>query len=121
MVKKDTELYHYCLVEYKKYLRDRFKKKNKEKESLKKKIDQVMKIEDEFFGGGLKNEMKKIKHLGIKKFQSKKKRGQKLERCVFNYAKALEQEEKELKERLKHIRIERISLKRNLKQIIDEN
>ena len=118
---KKRDKYHYCLVEYKKYLRERFKRKNREKDQLKKEIDQVIKTEDEFYGGGVKNTMRDIKYKKDPRglWNKDKRKGAKLKKCVFKYAKALEKEEKELKERLKIIKLERVSLKRNLKMVLD--
>ena len=97
---KKFKKYQKCLINYKIYLKNRFKKKNLEKKRLEKELNFVNDIND-YYGGGYQ-----------------KWKGKRLENCVKKFAKALDKEESELKQRLIRIRVEKQNLKRHIKEAL---
>lgn len=116
---KHYQRYFKCLAKYKNYLRKLYSKQNKEKQELREEIGKLtniekditkyMDIESKIIGG---SKTKREYH----KFESKKKF---LKRCVKNFAKDLDKEEKALKKRLEYVQYTKMSLVKNIGDVIN--
>ena len=116
MTEKQFKKYHKCLIQYKKYLGESFKKNNAEKSRLKKELNIADRYEDRYYGG------KKTQKGGLSLIPGfLKTRSVKLkegEKCVKSFMKALEKEEKILSDRLAFIKSQKASIKSNVKNAI---
>ena len=106
---KKYKIYHKCLLKYKKYLLSSFTRQNRERKRLEKELNIAEKYEDRFYGGGMRNPLK-----------SDKTRMKQAEKCVKDFMKALDKEEKELKLRLSRIQAEKESIKRNIRNAMNQ-
>lgn len=97
---KDINKYRKCLLNYKNYLKDKFKSRRQEEKRLEREFKFIDDFQDNLYGGGVIANIK----------------GKYYEKCVKKYAKELDREEKELKERLRRIKVEKINLKRTIKE-----
>lgn len=115
MTEKQFKKYHKCLIKYKGYLGDSFKKNNAEKTRLKKELAISDKYEDRFYGGKFTKSQKGGIFLG--KFRPNA-RLKDAEKCVKAFQSALDKEEKVLKDRLAYIKSQKDSIKRNVRNAI---
>ena len=100
--------YQKCLINYKTYLKNRFKKKNQERVRLERELNFVNDIED-YYGGS---------DGGSDGGGYKKWKGKRLENCVKKFSKALDKEEVDLKNRLLRIKVEKQNLKRHMREAL---
>lgn len=127
ITEKHYRRYHKCLQKYKEHLRKLYDQQEQEKKQIKNELANLLNIEKDYFSdyykGGKKGGKKKIPSkstfIGSKSKPALFEKDSKfLNRCIRNFAKDLDKEEKLLKQRIKRVQMTKRSLLSNVNEVI---